>query len=77
MKFLIDECLATGLVQVAIDAGHSAQHVAHIGLQGIKDWRLVPFLIQQDFVLVTRNSGDFGGRTVSLVCSLEMLCTPD
>jgi hypothetical protein len=39
-----------------------AQHVAHIGLQGIKDWRLVPFLIQQDFVLVTRNSGDFRGK---------------
>lgn len=62
MKFLIDECLATGLVHVAINAGHSAQHVAHIGLQGTKDWRLVPFLIQEDFVLVTRNSGDFRGK---------------
>jgi predicted nuclease of predicted toxin-antitoxin system len=62
MKFLIDECLGTGLVQVAINAGHLAQHVAHIGLQGTKDWRLVPFLIQEDFVLVTRNSDDFRGK---------------
>lgn len=62
MKFLIDECLATGLVQVAIDAGHSAQHVAHIGLQGTKDWDLVPFLIHGNLVMVTRNSVDFRGK---------------
>lgn len=43
MKFLIDECLATGLVQVAINGGHAAHHVAHVGLQGAKDWDLVEF----------------------------------
>jgi hypothetical protein len=31
MRFLIDECLSIDLVSIASQAGHEAQHVAHVG----------------------------------------------
>jgi len=59
MRFLIDECLSIDLVLVASQAGHEAQHVAHVGKAGWKDWNVVRYAAQGDFVLVTNNAGDF------------------
>ena len=45
MKILIDECLHTSLVSVAHSAGHTADHVAHRGLGGLKDWQLMQVIL--------------------------------
>ena len=59
MRFLIDECLSVDLVPVAGQAGHDAQHLAHIGRAGWKDWNVVRYARDGDFVLVTNNASDF------------------
>ena len=59
MRFLIDECLSVDLVTVAGQTGHDAQHVAHIGRAGWKDWNIVRNARDGDFVLVTNNASDF------------------
>lgn len=59
MRFLIDECLTVDLVAVAGKSGHEAQHVAHIGRAGWKDWNVVRYARDGDFVLVTNNASDF------------------
>lgn len=59
MRFLIDECLSIDLVSVAIQVGHEAQHVAHIGKAGWKDWNVLRHAAEGDFVLVTNNASDF------------------
>ena len=59
MRFLIDECLSVGLVSVAGQVGHDAQHVAHVGKAGWKDWNVVRYARDGDFVLVTNNASDF------------------
>ena len=59
MRFLIDECLTVDLVTVAGQSGHEAQHVAHVGRAGWKDWNVVRYARDGDFVLVTNNASDF------------------
>ncbi len=59
MRFLIDECLSVDLVTVAGECGHEAQHVAHVGRAGWKDWNVVGYARDGDFVLVTNNASDF------------------
>jgi predicted nuclease of predicted toxin-antitoxin system len=59
VRFLIDECLSVDLLSVAGQAGHDAQHVAHIGRAGLKDWDVVRYAQDGDFVLVTNNASDF------------------
>ena len=59
MRFLIDECLSVDLVAVARQAGHDAQHVAHVGKAGWKDWNVARYAAAGDFVLVTNNASDF------------------
>ena len=59
MRFLIDECLTVDLVTVAGKSGHEAQHVAHVGRAGWKDWNVVRYARGGDFVLVTNNASDF------------------
>ena len=41
MRFLIDECLSIDLVSIASCSGHEAQHLAHVGKAGWKDWNVV------------------------------------
>ena len=55
MKFLIDECLHTSLVQVAHAAGYAADHVNFLSLGGLKDWQLLPVIRERDFTFVTNN----------------------
>ncbi len=59
MRFLIDECLTVDLVSTAAEAGHAAQHVAHVGKAGWKDWNVLRLAADGDFVLVTNNASDF------------------
>jgi predicted nuclease of predicted toxin-antitoxin system len=59
VRFLIDECLSIDLVAVAREAGHYAQHVAHVGKAGWKDWNVARYASDGDFVLVTNNASDF------------------
>ena len=59
MRFLIDECLSVDLVTVAGQCGHEAQHVAHVGRAGWKDWNVARYAREGDFILVTNNASDF------------------
>ena len=59
MRFLIDECLSVDLVIVDRETGHEAQHVAHVGRPGWKDWNVAHYANDGDFVLVTNNASDF------------------
>jgi predicted nuclease of predicted toxin-antitoxin system len=59
VRFLIDECLSVDLVAVAGDSGHEARHIAHIGRAGWKDWNVVRYARDGDFILVTNNASDF------------------
>jgi predicted nuclease of predicted toxin-antitoxin system len=60
VKFLIDECLAIELEQMAIEAGHvHSAHVNHRGMSGFKDHELMDRVLNEDWTLVTRNSNDF------------------
>jgi predicted nuclease of predicted toxin-antitoxin system len=56
---LIDECLTVDLVLVARQAGHDAQHVAHVGKAGWKDWNVLSYASDNDLILVTNNASDF------------------
>lgn len=61
-RLLIDECLTPELVQLAIDAGHiESTCVRDRGRLGLKDWELMEYVIEEDFILVTRNAQDFRG----------------
>jgi predicted nuclease of predicted toxin-antitoxin system len=59
VKFLIDECLHTSLVEVAHSAGHLADHVNYLGLGSSKDWQLMATIRAQDYTFVTNNRSDF------------------
>lgn len=66
MKFLIDECLALDLEEMAIAAGYvESAHVNHRGMNGFKDHAIMERIIQEDWTLVTRNSDDFRPATGS------------
>jgi len=59
VKFLIDECLHTSLLEVAHAADHVAHHVNYLGLGGSKDWELMATIRAQDYLFVTNNRSDF------------------
>jgi predicted nuclease of predicted toxin-antitoxin system len=58
VRFLIDECLSIDLVAVAGEAGYEAQHLAHVGRVGWKDWNVIRYVGEGDFILVTKNASD-------------------
>lgn len=61
-KLLIDECLSSELALMARERGHhETSHVVWIGKSGWKDWDLKRVLLDEDWVLVTKNSEDFRG----------------
>jgi predicted nuclease of predicted toxin-antitoxin system len=59
LKFLIDECLHTALVELAHATGHAADHVNYLGLGSSKDWQLMALVLEQDYTFVTNNRSDF------------------
>jgi predicted nuclease of predicted toxin-antitoxin system len=68
MKFLLDECMHTSLVEVAHEFGFVAHHVSHMGMAGLKDWQVMERVIREEFTLVTNNKTDF----VALFNRLEL-----
>lgn len=64
-RFFIDECLSPHLIEVAARAGHEATCSRDRGLLGASDWRLVPILVKNGFVLVTCNAKDFRGHGIA------------
>jgi predicted nuclease of predicted toxin-antitoxin system len=58
-RFLIDECLSPDLVQLAIDAGFECTCIRDRGLLGAQDRKILEFLLEEDFTLVTTNVADF------------------
>jgi hypothetical protein len=62
VKALVDECLSTELVGLAAARGHlGSSHVRWIGKGGLKDWNLLPVILDGDWTFVTRNAYDFRG----------------
>jgi predicted nuclease of predicted toxin-antitoxin system len=59
VNFLIDECLHTSLVEVAVERGHEATHVNYRGLSGVQDWNLMAPIREGEFTFVTNNAKDF------------------
>lgn len=58
-RLLIDECLHPGLVAIAKERGIVADYGPHIGKTGWQDHNLVPFAIENDYLIVTNNRRDF------------------
>jgi predicted nuclease of predicted toxin-antitoxin system len=62
LRLLIDECLSPDLVELAIQAGHiESTCLRDRGLLGTQDWRLMKYVLAEDFTLVTVNAQDFRG----------------
>lgn len=61
MRFLIDECLSPKLAELAWERNYEATHIARLGIEGTKDWDLVPLIEEGDWTFVTCNSVDFRG----------------
>ena len=61
MFLLLDECCGKSLVQVAEDAGHTAQRTIEVAVlgRGAPDNDIFDFARRQGVVLVTVNRGDF------------------
>ena len=59
MRFLIDECLHTSLVNLAHEVGYLCEHVTFLGLGGQKDWQLMTKIRSDDYTFVTNNRTDF------------------
>ena len=60
-KLLIDENLSPSLVVQANDKGFVCAHVNHLGLTGLKDWKLKETILDGDWTFVTNNGIDFRG----------------
>ena len=65
-RFLIDECLSGDLVAITKARGYEADYVPHIGKGGWQDWNLVPFAVENDYIIVTLNRRDFLKHYASL-----------
>lgn len=61
-RLLIDECLSPELARLAVQAGHvESTCVRDRGWTGTKDWKLIAYVVECDYTLVTCNSADFRG----------------
>ncbi len=47
-------------------ARYEADYVSHIGKAGWQDWNLVPFAVENDYIVVTLNRRDFLKQQASL-----------
>jgi hypothetical protein len=73
-KFMIDECLSPELVDIAIERGYQAAHVAHIGKGGWQDWNLMKPLLDQDWTMVTNNAGDYRSEFGNVDLHAGLIC---
>ena len=59
MKLWIDEDLSPSLVHVGHDAGYQSTSVRDRGMLSSKDHALVRIVLDEEWVFVTNNAGDF------------------
>ncbi len=59
VSFLLDEDVSPTHVSRIAARGFFAQHVAHLGLAGTKDWAVVPYAVERSLVIITKNVDDF------------------
>lgn len=59
LKLLIDENLSPTLVEKLATKGVLAQHIAHLGRDGLLDPPLWRYAFEHDMAVVTRNAEDF------------------
>ena len=67
LRFLIDENLSPALAQISHSGGYEASHLRDLGLLGKKDWSLLEFIQEGDWILVTLNVEEFRERYRSKV----------
>ncbi len=58
-KIFVDECLSVALVAVAKNKGIIAEYGPYIGKGGWQDWNIVPFALENNYILVTNNIRHF------------------
>jgi hypothetical protein len=58
-KLFIDECLSAALVAVAKVRGIIADYGPYIGKAGWQDWNIVPFVLANDYIIVSNNRRHF------------------
>ena len=58
-KIYIDECLSVALVAVAKTKGFLAEYGPYIGKGGWQDWNIVPFAIDNNYIIATNNRRHF------------------
>jgi hypothetical protein len=55
----IDECLSVALVAVAKTKGFLAEYGPYIGKRGWQDWNIVPFALDNNYIIATNNRRHF------------------
>lgn len=63
MRFIIDAQLPPALAQLLSERGHSAEHVADVGLLSASDSEISRYAIENDAVLITKDE-DFADQVV-------------
>lgn len=58
-RLFIDECLSAALVAVAKGKGVIAEYGPYIGKGGWQDWNIVPFALENNYIIVTNNRRHF------------------
>lgn len=58
-RLFIDECLSAALVAVAKNKGVIAEYGPYIGKGGWQDWNIVPFALENNYIIVTNNRRHF------------------
>lgn len=58
MRILIDENLSPDLAAVGNQRGYFTTSTRDLGLLGRKDFQLVPYCIENDYVIMTIDAGD-------------------
>ena len=65
-RIFIDECLSAALVAVAKNKGIIAVYGPYVGKAGWQDWNIVPFPLENNYIIVTNNRRHFLGEYVKL-----------
>jgi predicted nuclease of predicted toxin-antitoxin system len=75
LNILLDENLSPTLVDELAKKGVLAQPIVHLGREGLSDPELWRYAFEHDYVVVTRNAGDFIrlARTSTLHAGLIVL----
>lgn len=65
-RIFIDECLSAALVALAKNKGVIAVYGPHVGKAGWQDWNIVPFALENNYIIATNNRRHFLGEYIKL-----------